>query len=305
MINYNNHHLFIHPEDAAALERLKNFPLLPTLVKTVFKVFDEQLQHGLNMANKIRLGPSQLPTLYNLLPPIVAKLEIPEPEFYLEMNPAPNAYTFGDSRVYITVTSGLLDLLEEDEVRAVLAHECGHIACRHMLYHSIAHRIALYGLGFLGPDSPLTKPVLWSLMAWSRRSEFSADRAAAYVMGGAMPVVETMVRLAGGPKSLTAQINVEEYLRQAEAYDQLQESNWDSFLQTMAILQQSHPFHAVRAREIDAWCRSEEFVGIVDADKSLAFTCPACGGTVGTGWSFCTHCGRTLEEISLPTIDSQ
>jgi hypothetical protein len=79
MINYSNHHLFIHPDDAAALERLKSFPLLPTLVKTVFKVFDEQLQHGLNMANKIRLGPSQLPTLYNLLPPIVAKLKIPEP----------------------------------------------------------------------------------------------------------------------------------------------------------------------------------------------------------------------------------
>jgi len=43
------------------------------------------------------------------------------------MNPLPNGYTFSDTRVFVTVTSGLPEYLDEDEVQAVIAHECGHI----------------------------------------------------------------------------------------------------------------------------------------------------------------------------------
>ena len=45
------------------------------------------------------------------------------PEFYLEMNPVPNAYNDGDTRLFITVTSGLIEYMETDELDAVLAHE--------------------------------------------------------------------------------------------------------------------------------------------------------------------------------------
>lgn len=98
----------------------------------------EQLQTGLNMASKVRLSPTQLPRLYNILPPICERLEIKEPEFYLEMNPSPNAYAFGDTQTAITITSALVDMMSEDELIGVVAHECGHIACRHMLFHTLA-----------------------------------------------------------------------------------------------------------------------------------------------------------------------
>ena len=74
---------FIHPEDAAALKALKAIPMLSTIVKKVMDVGAEQLQTGLNMASKVRLSPTQLPRLYNILPPICERLEIKEPEFYL------------------------------------------------------------------------------------------------------------------------------------------------------------------------------------------------------------------------------
>ena len=115
---------FIHPEDAAALRQLESIPGFPTLVKKILSLGIEQLLYGINMASAIRLSPTQLPQLYQHLPPICEKLGIPEPEFYLEMDPNPNAWTFGDTRTFITITSGLVELLNDEELDAILAHEC-------------------------------------------------------------------------------------------------------------------------------------------------------------------------------------
>ena len=67
---------FIHPEDAAALRQLESIPGFPALVKKVMALGFEQLQYGLNMATAIRLSPTQLPKLYNHLPPICERLGI-------------------------------------------------------------------------------------------------------------------------------------------------------------------------------------------------------------------------------------
>ena len=120
---------FIHPEDAAALRTLEGIPGFPALVKKFLQIGLEQMQYGVNMASAIRLSPTQLPHLYNHLPPICQRLGIAEPEFYLQMDPMPNAWTFGDTKIYITMTSGLVELLNDEELDAVLAHECGHILC--------------------------------------------------------------------------------------------------------------------------------------------------------------------------------
>lgn len=80
----------------------------------------------MNMASTIRLSPTQFPEIYKHLPPICERLGIQEPEFYLEMNPTPNAYTAGDTRVFIVVTSSLVEMMDDEELDAILAHECGH-----------------------------------------------------------------------------------------------------------------------------------------------------------------------------------
>lgn len=199
---------FIHPEDAAALKALKAIPMLSTIVKKVMDVGAEQLQTGLNMASKVKLSPTQLPRLYNILPPICERLEIKEPEFYLEMNPAPNAYAFGDTQTAITITSALVDMMSEDELIGVVAHECGHIACRHMLYHTLAQVIA-NASGMFETLAKLAVPIHYALMYWQRKSELSCDRAAAYMVGP-KATASMLARLAGGPKSITSELNLEE-----------------------------------------------------------------------------------------------
>lgn len=290
---------FIHPEDKAALENLQSVPLLSDCLKMLMKIGVEESLHGTNMSNKIRLGPDQLPKIYNLLPPICAKLGIAVPDFYLEMDPQPNAYTMGDSRVFLTVTSGLLEYLEEDEICAVLAHECGHIVCHHVLYHTLAHYLVSGAgsiLGLTAPvlAAPVVMPLQIALAHWSRRSEFSADRAAAVVMGDPRSVVDTMIRLSGGSKTITGSVNLKAYLKQTEAYDTLRESKWDQFLQSMAVMNEDHPFPAVRAREITRWCESDSFQRMQRHihDEATAPKCIKCGALLQKDWKFCQQCGQ-------------
>lgn len=288
---------YIHPEDKAALENLENIPMFTTCLKAFMKFLPEQYLHGMNMAQKIRLGPEQLPHIYNLLPPICDVLDIPEPEFYLEMNPAPNAYTYGDSKVFLTVTSGLLEYLDEDEVTAVIAHECGHIACHHVLYHTMATMLLNFGSKVLGPVSALSVPLQLALLRWQRRSELSADRAAAVYTKGSESVVETMIRLAGGPKSITENVNMELYCQQADAYTKMiEESEWNMMLQGVAIMNQNHPFLAVRTKEIINWCKGDQFRKILKSmdDIDPSDTCRDCKGEITPDWKFCKHCGAKL-----------
>lgn len=192
---------FIHPEDAAALQQLESIPGFPTLVKKVLSLGLEQLQYGINMASTIRLSPKQLPELYNHLPPICEKLGIDEPEFYLSMDPNPNAWTFGDTKIYITITSGLIEMMNDEELDCVLAHECGHILCRHVLYHTIAQYV-LSGIDSLGILGTLTIPIQYAILYWERKSELSCDRAASIITSPEV-VAHTMARLTGGPLSIT------------------------------------------------------------------------------------------------------
>ena len=286
---------FIHPEDAAALEQMKNIPGFSALVRKFLALGPERLLYGVNMASAIRLSPTQLPELYDRLPPICEKLGIEEPEFYLQMDPQPNAWTSGDTKIFITVTSGLVEMLSEKELDAVIAHECGHILCRHVLYHTVA-RYILSGVDALGVLGTLTVPVQYAILYWQRKSELSCDRAASIVTDPET-VASTMARLSGGPISITGRINLEEWARQADRYDEIRNDGlWNKTLQVYAIASQNHPFSAVRVREILRWAQTEQYRS---AKRQLlggrpAGSCPHCGEPVEADWSYCKGCGGKL-----------
>ncbi len=287
---------YYHNEDRKALEALKAIPAFTPVLKSFMKIMNEKMLHGVNMASKIRLGPKQLPEIYNLLPPICETLGIAEPELYLEMDPSPNAYTYGDTQVFVTVTSGLLEYMNEEEIKAVLAHECGHIACRHVLYHTMGNMILNGGAEILNLGI-ISVPLQLAFFHWERCSEFSCDRAAAICTKNYNSVVETMIRLSGGPCSITNKIDKELYLQQAAEYETLiGNSVWDKTLQYLALMSNSHPFSAVRAYEIKKWCESDRFMQIMNYmdGKSHDSVCPVCNNPVAANWVFCRKCGKKL-----------
>lgn len=285
---------FIHPEDAAALRQMESLPGFAALIKKVLSIGYETLQYGVNMASSIRLSDKQLPHIYKHLPPICDKSGIAEPEFYLQMNPFPNAWTFGDTRIYVTVTSGLLEMMNDEELDAILAHECGHILCHHVLYHTIAQWLSS-GLSSLGVLGAVAIPVQYALFYWSRKSELSADRAASIITSPEI-VASTMARFSGGPKSITSQIDLHEWAKQADEYDQIQNDGlWNKALQLSVIAGLDHPFSAIRVREILKWGESEQYHAILRGGiSSNSKRCPNCGNPIDDEWKFCRNCGQKL-----------
>lgn len=286
---------FIHPEDAAALRQLENIPGFPVLAKKILELGFEKLKYGINMASAVRLSKTQLPDLYNHLPAICEKLGMPEPEFYLEMNPFPNAYTFGDTRVFIVVTSGLVEMMDNEELDAVIAHECGHILCRHVVYNMVAQYLKL-GLDSLGILGSIAKPVEYALLYWSRKSELSCDRCGSIITSPQI-VARTMGRLAGGPKAITDKLNMQEWVQQADLYDEIRNDGlWNKALQLSVIIGQDHPFSAVRVREVLKWGESSQYKNLMQNLKANASgrICSKCGKAVCLDWKFCKYCGTKL-----------
>jgi Zn-dependent protease with chaperone function len=138
------------------------------------------------MSSNLKLSEKQLPKYYNMLPPICEKLGIDVPDLYLTHDVNPNAYTSGDTKPFILITSGLIETVPDELIPTVLAHECGHIACHHVLYHTMGRMLlngTLMGLNFFGINEIAIVPLKLAFFHWMRCSEFSADRAAAICDG--------------------------------------------------------------------------------------------------------------------------
>ena len=141
-----------HTLDQEAFEALNHFPRFVGLCEAYIANVDEVAAKIDLLSTTIRISDKQFPKVYQLLPPICGQLDIGVPDIYYVKSKQLNAWTGGNTAPYICVTSRLVNELPLDLIASVLAHECGHIACNHYLYHSIA-RLLVGGIA----DSPLAK----------------------------------------------------------------------------------------------------------------------------------------------------
>src|SRR5271166_5378273 len=86
----------------------------------------------------------QLPRVYQIVERLAQKMSIPLPKMYVIPTESPNAFATGRSPQHasVAVTQGILDLLNDEELEGVLAHELGHVRNRDILISSIAATLA-------------------------------------------------------------------------------------------------------------------------------------------------------------------
>jgi Zn-dependent protease with chaperone function len=283
---------FIHPEDAVALRQLESIPGFMALSRKAMELGYENYKYGLNMASSIRLSPTQLPELYNRLPPICNKLGMHIPEFYLEMKLKPNAATSGVKRTYIRMTSGLVEYMDDEGIETLLAHECGHLICNHNLYRVLIEYIREF------PDvgNLFSKPMLYALMYWYRKSELSSDRCASLITSPEA-VIRVMSHFSGGPKSLLKDLNMDDWIKQADDYEKIKNGGlWNKALQWYITMERSHPFDVVRVNEILKWGRTEQYKTLKSKmqSKSSNRVCENCRNSTEPDWKFCKYCGTKI-----------
>jgi heat shock protein HtpX len=90
------------------------------------------------------ISREQAPRLYAVMERLAAKANLPMPKMYLIPQPAPNAFATGrnPSHASVAVTQGLLELMNDDELEGVIAHELSHVRNYDILTSSIAATLA-------------------------------------------------------------------------------------------------------------------------------------------------------------------
>lgn len=305
-----------HPLDRKATEQLRKLRGFDTVVKKYLEFGYERINRVLNNASNLKVGPRQMPVLHQMLREGCAVLDMPEPELYVSQVPEVNAYTFGHTMPYIVVNAGLLEMMEEDEVMGVIAHELGHIKCHHVLYTAMVSQVdvliaiarqflpavgSLIGLGV-----QLTVEV--ALINWMRRAELTGDRASLLVMQDPRPCVSMLAKLAGGSSKAVYQLDPEEFLNQAHAYKEEGDSGTvNRFYQLLANSKKgTHPFAVERAHYLNEWIDSTEYDQILAGNYPRMLrlieggpmpVMPVLALNPGPG-KYCEICGRPVKEAA-------
>ena len=260
--------LYMHDLDKKAFDALNMFPQFVKLQEAYVTNVDEKIAKIEFLSTAIRLSDKQMPEVYTLLPPICEKLGIDVPDLYMVQSRSKkdlNAFTGGITTPFVCVTSELIKQMSSQMVASIIAHECGHIACKHYLYHSLARNFA-NGIE-ASPLSKipairkhLSKTLITALLFWDRCSELSADRAAVLCDGDAGKTIDALLRVHGFDQDL----NRDEFIKQAlDLKDFVNDSKANKMMEQMIVQWDSHPLLATRAYECYDWAQTDRFKGII------------------------------------------
>ncbi|HEY6448612.1 MAG TPA: zinc metalloprotease HtpX [Acidobacteriaceae bacterium] len=186
---------------------------------------------ALRMYNAQPVTREQLPRAYQVVERMTQRLGLPMPKIYVIPTDAPNAFATGRNPKHasVAVTHGILQLLNDDELEGVLAHELGHVKNRDILTSSVAATLAgaiillarmtwwaelFGGFGGGGRDrrggafSALLMLILAPIaamliqMAVSRSREYEADATGAHITGNPYALASALEKLDAYSKRL-------------------------------------------------------------------------------------------------------
>ncbi|WP_131748226.1 M48 family metallopeptidase [Frankia sp. Cppng1_Ct_nod] len=294
---------FRHPLDRRATRTLQRVPGFDRAVAKYIEWGVERTQYVENTASGVKVGPRQLPGIYAVLREACAVLDIPEPELFVRHGPV-DAYTAGHNHPYLVLFTGLIDIMDDDELLAVVGHELGHIKCGHVLYGTMARIVGgAMGVGLARKANAIVGNLAAfglgaGLAAWSRKAELTADRAAMLTVQDPDPCVRMMMKLAGGATRWLDQMNPDAFLEQARLLDDMaDESMLARFHRLRIRATGSHPLAVERARYFDEWLHEDEprkILGGTYAVRAGSRRCLACEKSARPTERFCGVCGTGL-----------
>ena len=260
---------FKHPLDHQAEQALRSLPGFDLIASKFVEFVYERPQLVYLMGNTIQVGPRQYSTIYQIFRECVRDLDISgEPGLFIAQNAQVNSYALGQKNPYIVVNTGLLDLLNEAELRTVLAHELGHIKCGHtiLIQMAIWAMNAAEAIGELtfGLGNIVSQGLIYAFFEWRRKAELSADRAALLVMDDLNPVMSSMMKLSGGSHKYAHECSLQEFIQQSEKYQALDDDGLNQVYKFLLYnggqgMMLSHPFPVERLHYLRSWAVSEEY----------------------------------------------
>ena len=248
-----------HPADRAATAALQSIPMLDTVVRKLTELQYERAYRQVFLASSLKVGPDQLPNVWAQYERVLETLDMPEVyDLYVTQYPFSNAAAIGAGKPMIVLFSGTVTLLDETELRTVLAHELGHILSDHVLYSTALMILLSLGQSVRLPllaGLPLIA-VRAALLEWFRAAELTCDRAATLANRDPLVTCRTLMAIAAGISS--SKLSLDAFLRQVNEYEEW-DSSWDRLGRFVNELGRTHPFSVRRAGEIRRWVESGDF----------------------------------------------
>ena len=174
----------------------------------------------------------ELPQVYGIVRRLALQAEMPMPRIYLMDSPQPNAFATGRSprHAAVAVTTGILQVMTNEELEAVLAHELAHVRNRDILISSIAAMIAaalsmlarfafFFGGGGRDRDNPMgaigalvaliVGPIaaMFIRFAISRAREYQADASGAALTGQPLHLASALRKIGQATERIPMQVN--------------------------------------------------------------------------------------------------
>jgi heat shock protein HtpX len=184
---------------------------------------------AIKAARAVPATREELPDVYEIVEELTREADLPMPRIYVSPEMQPNAFATGRNPKHaaVAVTRGILQVLDKDELRGVLAHELGHVRNRDILLTSVVASIAAAitwigymvlwiggdndsPLGFIGPLllwllAPLAAGIMQ--MAISRQREYAADATGAEICGNPESLASALLRLEQGAEAIPMEAN--------------------------------------------------------------------------------------------------
>ena len=247
-----NHREIAHPVDKAIISVLDKFrasELLGAPMETLVIT-----QYGTMFATGIVLDEKNFPAAYQSLKEISQLLGIKIP-YTLITNSMEgiNAFATGtDEKPFVVLSNSAVALLNPNELKFIMAHECGHIAMEHMVYHTAGNLATLAG-GLLPIVGSLAAQALtFPLNYWNRCSEITADRIGLLCCGELETAQRALLRIVGGLTE-TGDIDIKQYIKRSQQFQNMQTFG------RLGEYTQSHPMIYKRLLALECFAKSELF----------------------------------------------
>lgn len=174
---------------------------------------------------------AEMPRVYGTVRRLATRMDMPMPSIYAIDSPQPNAFATGRNpkKAAVAVTTGILDILDHEELEGVLGHELAHVQNRDILISSIAAmlgaaiailaRMAFWFGGGNNRNNPLgiigvlvsliVAPLLAMLIrfAISRTREYQADHTGAEITGQPMKLASALQKISAGTERIPMRVN--------------------------------------------------------------------------------------------------
>jgi Zn-dependent protease with chaperone function len=273
-----------------ALRKLSGFD---TLLRRLAGLFNDRSLRLMFLASSVRASEQQFPQLYQSLLDGCYILDLPTvPELFISQDPTVNAMALGADKPFIVITTGMVDLMDAEEIRFVIGHELGHVLSGHAVYRTMLYHLLnlVTRIAWLPVVLP-ARGVIWALEEWYRKSELSCDRAGLLAGQDIDAARRALMKTAGG--SRLVEFNSDAFHQQAREYDAVPDVR-DGLLKLLQLQGTTHPFAVIRFAELDRWADTGDYPNILagnyprredDPDASVGDEFKAAAKSYQDSWS--------------------